>query len=520
MDSRAFRRSTRIITCAAALWTLAPSSSRAAEGNQRAVEPRAGGNLLGHRGLLRVTDAATQPVGTISIGTNLQFYSAGDFLPGSVSGKADHSRMVNTFGLGWTPLRYLETAFAVHVISDDTTGGGPDELQVTVGNPELSIKGSYPLLPSLDIGALVAGRFLSGSGFFESGGATYQFEFAALGSWKVFPTLPLNVHLNIGFVVDGSEHMFDDPSLLTPAQLYSAQLSSFNRLELRLGVQYVTKYVGPFLEASLEPFVGSDAPGFADSPSRLSLGLQGWLGPRKDLQLLAAVDIGLAGISDGLAPNLPAGKYAFPIPAWNIAFRLSYRFDPFASTPSRTTAKSPATQPAAVPAPIRTAAVTGSVADEKTRKPIWNARIRIDGSEVSSLAVDPQDGSFRSFELPVGRYTLVVSADGYKEARIPIEVTEQGAQTTALLTPEISERPGSIRGTITAAQGGQRIRKATVLIPEIDRAITVDTDATFNVSLKPGQYEVLVSAPGYRTQRKTIRVLEATTVILNVELHK
>ena len=37
---------------------------------------------------------------------------------------------------------------------------------------------------------------------------------------------------------------------------------------------------------------------------------------------------------------------------------------------------------------------------------------------------------------------------------------------------------------------------------------------------RPGTYEIVIGAKGYRAQRKSIRVLERGTVILNVELHR
>jgi len=88
------------------------------------------------------------------------------------------------------------------------------------------------------------------------------------------------------------------------------------------------------------------------------------------------------------------------------------------------------------------------------------------------------------------------------------------------LSPKVSFKPGTIRGTVTG-RGGRRIAgNATVLIPSLDQSATVGPDGTFELTLKPGQYQIVVSAPGYRPQEKAIRVVEGSTIILNVELYK
>jgi len=48
----------------------------------------------------------------------------------------------------------------------------------------------------------------------------------------------------------------------------------------------------------------------------------------------------------------------------------------------------------------------------------------------------------------------------------------------------------------------------------------VGADGSFTVSLKPGEYKVVISAAKFRTQQKLIRIQEGSTVILNVELHR
>ncbi|MCK5799188.1 MAG: carboxypeptidase regulatory-like domain-containing protein, partial [Deltaproteobacteria bacterium] len=379
-----------------------------------------------------------------------------------------------------------------------------------------ALKGGYEVIPGLSVGGLADFRFASGTGFFESSFDSTVISLAALGSYQL-PSIPLAFHLNAGFVIDGTKNLLDTTA--TTYNRFSAQMSSFNRVLLRVGVEYATRYVGPFLEWSMEPFVGSGAPGVGDSPMRLTIGLHGWLGEHKGLQLMAGADIGLTGVGPRDANALGPDLYAFTIPRWNLVLRASYRFDPFHSDASKVIA------PAIVPLDAGTpkagpelASIGGTVIDSRTGKPVWNARVRVD-SDVSWLAVDPQNGRFRSYKIPVGQRKVVVTAKGYHSQETQVTVNESGGTIEVKLAPSADIKPGTIRGSVKSLRG-KALRKATILIPQLDKTIRPSKDGGFSVSLKPGEYKVIVSARGYRTQRKTFRVVEGETQIWNVELHR
>jgi len=481
------------------------------------AEVPAAGNLMGHRGMVRVAAANNHPAGLIGFGTVFQGFAAGNFLR---SGE-DHSRMVNSYSIAWAPLRFLETAFALHVTSDQSTEGKNEELMVAVGDPELSFKGGLEVGHGVAVGGLLDVRFPAGSGFFQPSLSATSLLFAALGSWSP-GSIPLAVHLNVGFYYDGTENLFDKPEELTAAQRYAAQLSSFSRVVTRVGAEYNTRYVGPFLELSLEPFVGGGAPGFGDSPGILTFGTRVWPTKSKSFQLLAAADIGITGVASGGAPAT-SDKYAFVLPRWNIVVRLSYRFDAYAKEPTSTGGGGGTGVTGGGPGPVqeeqKTGVVTGTVVDSQSNKPVWNAQVRIAGEDASSLAVDPSNGSFRSFKLPVGKHTVTASADGYESAQMEVTVGTEGAVASLRLAPKTNVVPGTIRGSVKALVG-KNPKSATILIPELDKTVNVDDSGTFSIQLKAGEYKVVVSAPGFRTQTKKIRVMEGSTVILNVELHK
>ena len=476
---------------------------------------RHGGNLIGHRGLLRTLSALNHPQGLIGIGADLQYFKASGFL----SQTHDHSRLINSYSISIAPLSFLEAALALHMISDNGTDAGVEELQVAVGDPELSIKGGYAFPSGLAAGGAFDLRFPSGSGFFQPAGSATTVSLSGLASWAA-PGNSLGVHLNLGFVIDGSKNLFDQPDQLSATQRFAAQISSFNRFVARVGAEYDTSYVSPFLELSLEPYVGGGAPGFGDSPGILTIGTRIWPSQERGFQALAALDIGLTGVGDGSAPTLDAGKYAVVIPRWNLVVRLSYRFDPFVKPagPREPIIETPPPPPP--PAPPKRGVVTGRVVDDRTGKPVWNAHIQLQGSDASRLVVNASDGSFRTFELEAGKRSVTATAEGYGSQTVEVEVGPgQTADVTVRLKARVAFKPGLIRGTVTAL-GGKPAKGVTVLIPELDRTVTLDSSGAFSVSLPPGNYRLVVSGRGFRAQRKSIRLMEGQTVILNLELHR
>ncbi len=485
-----------------------------------ASELPAGGSLAGVRGLLRVAAAANQPAGTISLGTEAGFY----WMPEMLAGGQDHSRLVNSLTVAFTPWRYIEAALSARVVSDSSSGGAAgDELQVAVGDPRLVVKGGGEVGAGVSVGAAVDLRFLAGAGYFESAASATSALFSLLAGWQGDPGIPLGIHLNVGFRYDGSSSLVSDPSQLSEAQRLAIGLSSFHQVVSRLGVEVTTRYVGPFLEISLENLVGSGAPGFSDHPGYVSGGLRVWPTASKSLQLLAAVDVGFAGVADGAALEVSPGLYAPVIPRWNLMLGLSYRIDAFSDpAPAARRGRVQITvggTPSEMPEG-QSSAFAGVVTDAVTAEPVPNARVLVEGESVSPMAVDSATGRFRTYRLTPGVRAILIEADGYKPRRVERSISGGDvAQLKVALEPVQAGQPGTLRGTVKNTRG-KVLRRSSVLIPSLDLAIKPDRDGTFSARLAPGIYTVLISAPGYRAQRKKLKISAGGTVILNVEMHR
>ena len=75
-----------------------------------------------------------------------------------------------------------------------------------------------------------------------------------------------------------------------------------------------------------------------------------------------------------------------------------------------------------------------------------------------------------------------------------------------------------VRGVVRGIDGSEIV--ATVRIDPGARTVTVTADGSFEAELPPGRYTVIVSAPGYSTQRREVRLSLGEVTVLNVDLHR
>jgi outer membrane protein OmpA-like peptidoglycan-associated protein len=192
--------------------------------------------------------------------------------------------------------------------------------------------------------------------------------------------------------------------------------------------------------------------------------------------------------------------------------------------------------------------IAGTIVDKASGNGVAGATVRFDGRAYSGL-ITAEDGSFKSFALDAGNYTLAVTAKGYRDGQCPVTIpTEQeiqAARAQAAATPQAqgaatpaeaaAAQPGAIGpdgavsvrceldalpqlgnvvGSIVDATSAQSIGGAHVKIrDQRSRELELSADATgaFRFqNVPPGRVTISIDAPGYFpvTQEFTIKPLE------------
>jgi outer membrane protein OmpA-like peptidoglycan-associated protein len=153
---------------------------------------------------------------------------------------------------------------------------------------------------------------------------------------------------------------------------------------------------------------------------------------------------------------------------------------------------------------------TGKISDNTTKKPIQGT-VTLTGTAISPLVSDSLTGIFQS-EMPVGTYSVSVTADGYLPATGIITIEKDGhTQSDFELIP--SELKTIMTGKVSDKKTGDGL-KAIINFPEVGIA-PINTDSltgVYRAEIPVGSYLVEVKSEGYITQT-TMVVLEQGQVL-------
>jgi hypothetical protein len=441
------------------------------------------------------------------LGASLEYFKARDFL---VAGDS-HERLRSRLSVAVRPLAGLEVNAGVLLSSNRNRSFAPPD-SLTVGDPWLGVRYGYPLLKWFSAGLWIQSVFPAGSGMTEL--AVDGICTRILFLFDFHPLPELRLHLNLGYHFDNSKRIFDYP--LTAAQKFAAGVNPHDQFMIRLGGAWHFGPVAPFLEFSLDPAVGAGRLAFSDNPAQLTLGVRGWPFSDHRLHLLAAVDIGVMGTG-------PSGPEGVSTPPYNVVLGVAYAFG--AEAPrievrevvrtSRVTTPAEACVGPEVAIPGR---MSGQVLDARTGKPVGGARVTVGGRLPSVLLSDPETGRFITCPSAAGPLKITVFKEGFAEQSQVVLVTGQPeTPATFRLEAAAGDARATLKGTVRSLAGSPLM--ALVAIPSKNLKIRAEKGSgAFSQTLPAGTYDVLVSMPGYVTQRRKVTLAAGDVVILNIEL--
>lgn len=469
-------------------------------GDQRARTGlyRVGAPQLGTPGKLTLAAGAS---GGISEGL-----SRGDSVHGRVAGSAavslDAARFLN-FG-AWLNGRYDR-----HPHDAD---GKDDGFLV---EPELSAR------LSSRIGRAGLGFELAG---FLPGGPNLRTSFKGTSAdGKLELVLPLGTGIlagHAGYRLDRTARGAGNVMQLRKGDRSALGVSDFDAVLLGVGAGYPAGKTLFFGEMTAQALLGS--PRLAASPLRVTLGAR---------HQLAVPGLAAELVLDTLAsarPRTPLGDPLFPLePRVTVRFGLSYRFGekPPQSRPSEPPKPSESAKPklAAPPAAVvRDAQLELALSDDRGQ-PLPRARVTLTRPaesaekppEVSGPLVELAPGRYRLDQVPPGRWHLRAEADGFRAIDRDVDVTA-GAPLKLEARAEVATPPGQVRGLVRS-YGGKPLAATVRIEPGGAQAMT-DAEGFFQIDVAPGQYEVVIEAPGYTAQRRVAKVDQQGVVIVNADL--
>lgn len=530
-------------------------------------------SLHGETGLFHVVSADSGEMLTFAVGLHMNFFLMSDWLygPGVVPGidvGDDNSYIGGTAHIRFTVWDYIEAYFSVTNYANANTHEEPQLFQ-TLGDMVLGLKGFYPVLDWLFIGGGFGVYFLNQVGDVAFAGSSTS---AALRFAMTFDVLratgriPIRFHINWEYFFDNSANLVagverrragfdagdesvngcaydisgdglpdDDAGCITRVERTALHISRLDTTWIRLGVEFPTRYVVPFVEYNVgipvnrqdfncvyrepeEPVVGTEE-GIHDTcydiargsamPMWLTLGLRvlPWV---RGLALNLGVDIGLTGTRT-FVQELPA------TPPYMVYLGLSYSYNPRRRVVEQVREVEIEVETEAEDLPV----IAGRVIDAENQQAVASALVTFPGRDLTTLATGT-DGSFISWPLQAGEVTVHVEHPDYNAADCTATLPEHG-QTAMECSLTPLPRRGTMGGQVTEEEAGP-ISAATVTIEGQGAApitVTTDTDGRFERELEAGSYTVRVEAEGFmRRGARTVEIRSRQETDVDLQLRR
>jgi hypothetical protein len=167
----------------------------------------------------------------------------------------------------------------------------------------------------------------------------------------------------------------------------------------------------------------------------------------------------------------------------------------------------------------QTGVVQGRITNASSGNGISGARIQL-GSQYTNS----NSQGYYSIEVPVGTYTITVSASGYNTATRNFTVRVGTINTENFALTPVAVPPGAITGRVKNASTGADVSGATVWLNEtqtggaMGQTITNSLGSYLFSNIAPGNYTITVEKDGYSDQNKTTTVTSGNTSTVNFNL--
>jgi hypothetical protein len=434
------------------------------------------------------------------------------FTEGILNDEDEHHRLGGNLAAGLTPIQWLAAAVRFDSRYDwhDSESGGGDS--GAIGQTRLLLRGAAPLGRGWHLGG--EGRVLFPAA--ETAGRSVDsttFDINLLASYLPHPT-PLTLAVQVGFRVDGTAGAIRDPAALSLADRAALGYSDANAVLAGVFASWRIDDLEILGELGWDVMVGEAAPSALESPVRVSAGGRYHFSPDIDTYLLI-------GFGPHARPEIADTETLYVIePLVTAVGGFGFRL-PLYSTPEPTAATTDEPKPeeeepekvAAKPARV----VLDGIIHAPGGAPIENAKVVVGEGEAMRETTSNREGRFTLSGVPAGPLTLRVSAEGWGERQVAVDAGKEGP---IALDVEL-RRPlpeGQIRGQVSGFDG--RPIAAAVRVEPIGLEIKSSARGAFEVDVPPGDYEVLVSAPGYAEQRRPARVEQNGVTVLVVNLQR
>jgi len=428
------------------------------------------------------------------------------------AGDGSHERLSARLALSAYATRWLAVGLLADGRYDRHTrdaGGIDDGWQL---HPELTTRASTELgkvRVGLDLTAWTPGGKDVGASFGAVGLdtrllASYpkgRFEFAGVA----------------GFRVDRSAGAAGNVAAMRRGDRIALGASDFDAVLAGLGGSYHWDHTEWFGEASADLLVGSGAPSVSESPIRVTTGVRQTLG-----QSRFSAEILLDVLLSGRPSSAPTAPLAPVEPRFVASLGLRYRFG---STGEEASSSAPPLPPEPPPEPPPGQLIKDlppettlelSLTDER-KQPLENAKVELSVGDQRLPLQSSGPGRYRLQNAPSGHAHLFIHSEGRQDVERELDL-KSGSTLELDIQSQTALPAGQVRGLVRSFTG--KALSAKVRVEPGGGETTTDAEGFFQIDVPPGDYEVVIEAPGFSAQRRKAHVDEHGVVIVNADLSR
>jgi len=506
--------------------------------------------LAAGSGLFQTLTAVPGVPWTFGLALHLEYFRYGDFL---VAGQ--HETNTRTAGGVHFHMFFphaIEAFATIYSMSnlnerEHLVGTLEPSTQSALGDLLFGAKYSHRVTPFLNVGGALVARLYSGMG--EAGPDLSATSvgvhlLASLDGRTLAPKAPIPflVHLNLGYVHDGSSKLLGDvprsADFTTVEPLYGYMVQAFamgvtqSRVQFSLGFEAPLRVKGTILSPVLEYGFRLHTDGADDT-------LMGWrhrvavngnvapddsfsqnlmLGLRWHVTRQVAVSAGV-----DLAMDYPGFAVAPPQPVYNVFAMLSYHAAetrgpcvPEVREVVKEVDRTPKAEPMGT--------IRGTVTDAQGA-PVEGATVDFVGAGLPRQATDAQ-GTFTSVPVKPGNYTVRVGKKDFHDVELPVVVAKTDAPTEVRLQlkakgPEQCSIYVFVKDEAGQPVGGAlKVQGKTMDDKEVAQDVTLSAEGKAEVKVFPGAYELVYSEPEHLTRSATVTLPKCAATPIELVVKK
>jgi len=144
--------------------------------------------------------------------------------------------------------------------------------------------------------------------------------------------------------------------------------------------------------------------------------------------------------------------------------------------------------------------------------PLPGARVEFEDDPQTAPAIADAQGEVTLRPAKEGAIVLRVTASGHD----PQVITVRPGEPAVAVNLRSSLPAGQIRGTVRGESG--KALRASIRLQPLDMKLETAADGSFVIDVPPGDYHVVVNAPGYASQKRPAAVEQNGVTILVIDL--